>query len=192
MNQTPSGATPEKKRPSRRRAPRNRTTAKRPASRTRKAGRGGFGFSSFKIRKSPRVVFFLVWLVALAALAGLVYWGKSSKPASQPKTNEAATKSLGTSPEKTFDHRETPKSGEARHPGTAPANGRHPNASLAEKQIPELREPIIPKPAPQPDSPRIHPDNLHASRMPEPGTTPPPAPRLPRLSSPRRLPGSPL
>jgi uncharacterized protein len=124
-----------------------------------------------------------VWLVALTALAGLVYWGKSSKPARQPRTHEPAAKSRGTSPEKTFDHRETPKSSEARHQRAAPTNGKHQSTGTAEKHIPEPREPEKPKATPEADSHEIHPNNLLASRAPEPGTTapptlPPPAPVL--------------
>jgi uncharacterized protein len=179
MNHKAARATPQKSGPSGRSTSSNRRIGKRSARNPGKAGGGVARFSSLKIAKPSRFVFLLVWLLAAAALAGLVYWGKSSKPVRQPRTNEAAAKSRGTSSEKTFDHRETPKPSEARRQSTTPGNDRHQSTGSVEKHTPEPREPVKPKPAPAPDSHETHANNHYASPAPEPDTTAPPTPQHP-------------
>jgi uncharacterized protein len=178
MVQMASRATPEKRSPSRRRAPGNRRIDKRPGKSPGKAGGGGFGFPFLKITRPSRLLFLLVWLVAVAALAGLVYWGKSSKPILQPRT-EVAAKSQGTSPNKVFDHREIPKASEAKHQQTAANHGSQQNTGSPEKHLLEPQQPITARPTPATEPRETHATNHFASRAPEPGTNAPQTPLAP-------------
>jgi uncharacterized protein len=176
MVQKASQTAPGKSKSSRGRAPRNRRVDKRSGKSSRKAG-GGFRFAFPSIAKSPRLVFLLAWLMAATALAGLLYWGKSSKPAPQPRT-EAAAKHQAPSPGKVFDHRELPGSGEATRQRTTASNDKRQSSGAAEKHTPELLEPPKPRQAPPTDSHAVTHENHHyASRAPESNTierAPPP------------------
>jgi uncharacterized protein len=167
-----SRTTPKKESASRGRAPRNRRVDNRPGSSRSRAGGRSIRFPFIKITGPSRLAFFLIWLGAAAALAGLVYWGKSSKATPRPQS-EVTAKSRDSSPKKAFDHREIPKSGEAAHRQTAANHGARNNSGSPEKHNLEPRQPITPGLAPAPESHETRTSDHFASRAPEPGRNAP-------------------
>jgi uncharacterized protein len=93
-------------------------------------------------------------LVAVVTLIGLIYWGKSSKPASAPRP-VAAIKEKGHSAGRAFDHREPPRSRDAAQPRIGENNNRNQIPALVEKRSSEVHEPAR--------AGRVSNSNIHAS-----------------------------
>jgi polysaccharide deacetylase 2 family uncharacterized protein YibQ len=171
MVQMTSRATPKRSGTSRRRVPRNRKTGRRFGRNSRKATPVSARSSFRKAAKIPRLCVLLAWLGAVAALAGLLYWGKVSKPA--PKTRpEVAARDHGASPGKAFDHRGPPKSRETTTRPTENVDRRQSTAS-AERHSSEPQTPINTKQTPETDSHETHVGNHYASRLPDPSSNEP-------------------
>jgi uncharacterized protein len=181
MVQKASRTTTKKSGISRRRAPGNRSAVKRFGRSSRAASPVKVRSSSRKGAKISRWLVFLAWFGAVSALAGLIYWGKSSKPVPTFRP-EVATPDHGSSPGKASDHGELPKPRETT-PQTAEKADKHRNTASDEKRSAEHQRPIRPKQAPEADTPKTHANNHYASRAPEPGphesSKPIPAPQPP-------------
>ena len=183
MVQMASRVAPGKSKSSRGKAPRNRRTDKRSGKSSRKAGGGSFRFSFRRIAKAPRLALLLAWFIAVMALAGIIYWGKSSKPSPQRRP-EAAVNSQVTSPPKLFDHRELPRASEATRQPTATGSDKRQSTGVAAKHTSELQDPVKPRQAPLADSHNeTHANTHYVSRAPEPNrnelSTPLSPPQLP-------------
>lgn len=172
-----SGASPRR----RKAVPKNRKIGDRLRRSSREAPSRNSRSSSSKRLPFPRLVVLLVWLVAVAALAGLVYWGRSAKPERPPRTQVAAKES-GQSAGKTFDHRESTKPKDVARSRTPakpdPSQGTIP----VDKPVAEPQKPSKPQQAPNEERHGTHSSNLHAALGTESNSKEPSKPiRLPQL-----------
>jgi uncharacterized protein len=120
----------------------------------------------------PRWVVFVAWLVALVALAGLIYWGKSTKPESPRTKSTVREHSAG----KAFDHREATGSKEAAKPRRTARHEQTSSPVGHEKSVSEGQEPTNPKAPPEKDHHESGNGNHLAALGPESRSIEPPKP----------------
>jgi uncharacterized protein len=173
-------STPKKSKTSTGGKPGNRKFGNRYRKSSSKPGTGSRRSLSTKRGKLPGLAISAAALVAVVALVGLIYWGKSSKPASSPPPAPAATtRDQGHSAGRAFDHRESPR--DAARPRTGENNNRHQSAAVVEKHAPEVREPAKPKHVPDFNTHEPPAGNHYASRTPELSPSEPPKPPQPPI-----------
>lgn len=141
-----------------------KTLGRAPARNSRAGASEGSLFS--------RPIVFLVWMAAVAALAGLVHWGWSAKPERPPRT-QAATKDTAPRPEKAIEHRESTQPREAARSRTAEKPDSNQGKVAVDKPVTEPQELTKPRKVPDEERHGSSGNSLHAALRPEPAPVEP-------------------